>query len=338
MERAGSVRDFLETARARRWSRGLEQAIFSTTESGPIATSVTAAVSQELGDVPIEALFYEVSTALVLGLRLESGAAVVVKVFQPACEWRYLVAVRKVQAALARAGYPAPAPLAGPFRMGNSHAVVDALIDSPPYSDRVGPTDRRVLAQGLARFIRGCGEFPADADLRRPPFPFPPTGLWGVRFRPELDLNARRRGARWIDDFGRRGLALARSGHGREVIGHADWGPHNVRVRDGQIAAVFDWDSVCVAAEPIFVGKAIHWGPVDDAVEFVDHYEAERGSRLGVAERRMVFGVATWWWALVARWEHCQRIPETGFRDNLRLGGERLLNLAEPRRSGRRRS
>ena len=318
----------LADARARRWSGGLEQAILGTNDPAHIAAVLSEAVTSQLGDPPVEGLFFEVSTALVLGVRLAGGAPVVVKVFQPQCSSGYLRAVRLVQAALAVDGFPAPTPLAGPFPLGRGYAVIDELMPAPDYHERPDADGRRVLAQGLSEFIGRCAVLAREPDLRQPPFPWPPANLWGARVRPEVDLHARPRGAEWIDALGQRGLRLAESGGGSEVLGHADWLPHNVRLDGGAIVAVFDWDSVCVAPEPVFLGKAAVWGPVDDVLEFIDTYEGARGSRLSAEEWRLTLGVAVWMRAFLARWEHSQDLRSTGLRENLAKTGEELLALA----------
>ena len=325
------MREFLETARARRWSAGLERAVFGTTDSGHIADMVTEAVTRTLSDAPPETLFLEVSTAIVLGMRLRSGNQIALKIFQPSCNLRHLRAVRTIQAGLARDGYPAPTPIAGPFRLGDGHAVVDALLRVPPYDEDVTHAQRRVLACGLAEFIRRCSAFELAPDLRHRPFPAPGGGLWGPRIRPEVDLSARTEGGEWIDDLGRRGLVLAHSGSGRDVIGHGDWLPHNVRLDGEDIVAVFDWDSVYLAAEPALVGKAIIWGSADEAMDFVDIYEVERGARFDAEERRLMIGVGVWMRAFLARWEYSQQLDGTGLRDNLRNAGEALLEAIAPR-------
>ena len=326
--RPPGVARLLADARARRWSGGLEQAILGTSDPAEIAAVLSQTLTSRLGDPPVEGLFFEVSTALVLGVRLASGGRVVVKVFQPQCSSEYLRAVRRVQAALAGDGFPAPTPLAGPFAFGHGHAVVDELMPAPDYVERPDADGRRVLAQGLFELIDRCAVHARDPALRRPPFAWPPSNLWGARIRPEVDLHARPKGAEWIDALGQRGLRLAESGGGTEVLGHADWLPHNVRLDRGAIVAVFDWDSVCVAPEPVFLGKAVVWGPVDDALEFIDCYEEARGCRLSAEEWRLTLGVAVWMRAFLARWEHSQDLPGTGLRENLATTGEQLLALA----------
>ena len=102
------------------------------------------------------------------------------------------------------------------------------------------------------------------------------------------------------------------------------------------IVAVFDWDSVCVAPEPV-VGRAIVWGPVDDALEFRDAYERARGAALRSPEWRLALGVAVWMRAFLARWEHATAMPGTGLRDNLATTGESMLALAERSAGGRSR-
>jgi hypothetical protein len=72
--------------------------------------------------------------------------------------------------------------------------------------------------------------------------------------RDRFDFDATSVGAEWIDELAREarpGLDL-----GPVVVGHTDWRAENMRFEDDRVTAVYDWESLRLAPEPVFVGAA----------------------------------------------------------------------------------
>jgi len=102
-----------------------------------------------------------------------------------------------------------------------------------------------------------------------------------------FDFERTTQGAEWID-----ALAVRAKGqlHGSRVLGHCDWRAENMRFLGDEVVAVYDWDSVCCVSEPQLVGSAAHYftsystvegrrqlPSLDEALAFIDDYEAARG-------------------------------------------------------------
>jgi hypothetical protein len=87
---------------------------------------------------------------------------------------------------------------------------------------------------------------------------------------------------------------------GELEIGHGDWRAEHVRFEGDRIVGAFDWDSLCKEYEPALVGFTAHafcadWSrqppppapTLEEARAFVADYEAARGRRFSVEERRL---------------------------------------------------
>jgi aminoglycoside phosphotransferase (APT) family kinase protein len=157
-----------------------------------------------------------------------------------------------------------------------------------------------------------------------------------------FDFPATAAGAEWIEEIGARARALLEAApRTAPVVGHFDWRSENIPVAGGRVVAVFDWDSVGAATEPIVVGSATHhftldWrAPVphvptlDEVRAFVADYETARGKPFTTAERVAARTAYVFCTAYGARCEHVlassgQPAP-TGFRDRLASAGAALL-------------
>lgn len=317
----------LQASPERKCATGLEVAVFATADPRAILASLSSAVESAVGSAPVSLTLFEASAALVYGFALADGREVVVKASPQDRDLGFLRANRTIHRQLASTGYPVPAPMSDVLHLAGGYAVIDAFTPAP-LAQPVTGTSQRLLGLELAGLVKRCAGMRRCAALRRSLGPWPPESLWGARVRPEINLHDRPAGAEWIDDYGRRALRLAAGATGREVIGHNDWLPHNVRFTDaGELAVVYDCDSIALAPETFLVGKGCVAGSVQDARVFIEAYEGAVGRVFASAERAGIAGVATWMLAFLARWEHSQNLPSSGLRENLAELGDEMLAL-----------
>jgi hypothetical protein len=288
--------------------------------------------------------FTKVGTGIVLGVVAVDGQRLVVKIHPPGTNTPYLRAIQDVQMHLAVQGYPAPKPVLDPQPFGVGVATVESRLPEPPPADPGDPATRHALAEGLAAFVRFAAPLARHAELAgrgplRPPAPgsvFPPPP--GSPF----DFPATAAGAEWIEEIGARARTLLEAApRTAPVVGHFDWRSENLPVTGARVVAVFDWDSVGAATEPIVVGSATHhftldWRSpnphvptLDEVRAFVADYEKARGRPFTDAERVAARTAYVFCTAYGARCEHVlassgQPAP-TGFRDRLASAGAALL-------------
>src|SRR5207244_1413594 len=109
-------------------------------------------------------------------------------------------------------------------------------------------------------------------------------------------------GAEWIDQLAQAAKNVRDSHAAKPVIAHCDWSARNVRMDETGLLAVYDWDSLSIAAEVVAVGQAAAtWSAVDggqpapsanEVATYVARYEDARGARFGPAERVAVAAAA----------------------------------------------
>lgn len=236
------------------------EAVFGTSDA-QLAGDVVADWCRAVLGADVEAfLFSSFRLGNVWGVRLSDGRAVVVKVHRPSQRPERLRAVFDIQARLWSAGFPCPRPLVPPRPLGRGTAIVEESLGGDASPDGHDARVRGAMAEGLARQISLLRDLEAPAGLMRsrPPWiDFRAGGLWAQSDDPALDFESVDGGIESIDEVARRAkarlLALPRTGL---VIGHSDYEAHNVRVSDGVLEAVFDWDSLVVEREDVVVGVA----------------------------------------------------------------------------------
>src|SRR4030095_4225836 len=204
-------------------------------------------------DAPVKrVLFRSGYLSEVVGVELLSGLHVVVKArpFQPR-----MAGCLRVQAELARAGFPCPQPLTEATRVRDLTITAEtAMPGGRPLPPRGGAAPFAAL---LARLIKSA---PTPASVPRLT-PSPPWTGWdhpGLRLWPDLDEHGHDlnmvTGPEWIDDAARRVRERLTSTPGYVCIGHGDWESHNIRWADGDPLVVHDWDSVIAQPEAAIVG------------------------------------------------------------------------------------
>ncbi|GAB4050941.1 aminoglycoside phosphotransferase/kinase family protein [Catellatospora paridis] len=270
-------------------------------QPAPADTELDAWCLRWLGSGVSETLFTTAHLSAVVGVRLKDDRKVVVKVRPPAAR---LAVCTAVQQALWHSGFPCPRPLLGPVPFGAHAATAEVLV---PGGDLLALDGVAQYAALLARLVRQAPR-PQAADMFAP---HPPWTAWdhelGRIWPPAddraADLNALPDTA-WLDEVGdrvrrrlRRGLA------GPTVVGHGDWGAHNLRWRGGQPWAVHDWDSLISAPEPVIVGLAAACWPtgvvrrpatLDESAAFVEAYQQAAGSCWSAGQVQAAWAASLW--------------------------------------------
>lgn len=238
-----------------------------------------------LGSVPVGVLFRRQHLSQVVAVELADGRRVVIKV-RPAEE--RVAGCVAVQAALARAGFPCPAPVAGPADVGGHAVTAETLV--PGGAQLPAEAGATPFAALLARLIRTAPAVRSVPSLT----PAPPWAGWdhpGRQLWPDQDDQGRdlnqTRGPAWVD----RTASLVRQQlsacHATPCIGHGDWESQNIAWEHGRPLAVHDWDSVIAQPEVAVAGLAAAvWpaaeGPgeaasVTQTAEFLSAYQDAAG-------------------------------------------------------------
>jgi hypothetical protein len=228
--------------------------------------------------------------AQVVGVGLADGQSAVIKVRPSEARIAGCVAV---QAHLARAGFPCPAPLAGPALVRGWAVTAETLIDGggqlPPGR---GAVPFAALLAGLVGSAPDIARVPALA-------PSPPwtawghagSGLWPDRDDQGRDLNARP-GPGWVDAAARGVRQCLSAGQGRP------------RWAGERALAVDDWYSVIAQPETAIVGLASAvWpaagGPADAATveqsaDFIAAYQVAAGIRWNETQVQHAWAAGLW--------------------------------------------
>lgn len=295
--------------------------------------------SSELGSDLEEEEFVAVGVGTVFGLRLRDGRRVVVKLYRTGTGPARVAAAQNVQRHLAERGFPAPLPLSGPVETPAGLMTAETLLDRGAPEDPHDPEIRRGMASALAEMVDLCRPLSGLEELAWTADPG--DGLWGTPHDDRFDFDATSVGAEWIDELARQ--ARGRLDSGPVVVGHTDWRAENMRFEGDRVSAVYDWESVRRAPEPVFVGAAAHYFPSDfrvearrqiptlvEALAFVADYEEARGTAFTIEERRAVRAALVDAMAYTARCEHSvaarAEAPEGSARAFLRAHGDELLD------------
>lgn len=319
----------------------VERAVFGTAEPATITAEIERFVRTELGSPVREPLFFESSVGSVFGLLLADGREVVVKAHQPREPPAYLEAVHTVCCHLAESGFPCPRPLLGPRPLGLGYGTVEELRTDGEWADAHDPAVRRRMVELLANLI-DLGRHHVGVPGLRPGLlsRVEPGSIWPRPHSAIFDFEATATGAEWIDELAVRARSTLRKQAGERVVGHVDWSVKHFRFRDGDVTAIYDWDSLAVDCEPVIVGEAARgftftWRiPVPlapslaESRAFVSEYEVARGAPFTAAERETAGAAAVYALAYTARCEHCLSSRTTGNAlDALATHGEELFGI-----------
>jgi hypothetical protein len=232
----------------------------------------------------------------------------------------HLAAVAGVQAAVARAGLPAPAPLAGPLAVGRGWLTVEEHRPGGA-ADGYAPAVRREMATVLHDFVEASRPHARasqlDSWLAAPVL----DGLWPAPHDLRFDFAATAVGAAWIDDTARAARAALTATRLPDVVGHLDWRVQNLGFAAGSLVAIYDWDSLGLVPEAALVGVTSVVHPVDWRLDlpdplptlgqvdgFVADYESARGAPFTARERDVLAHAQRWVTSYGARCQHSDRV------------------------------
>jgi Phosphotransferase enzyme family len=251
---------------------------------------------------PNRVLFRSGHVSEVVGVELSSGLHVVVKArpFQTR-----IAGCLRVQAELARAGFPCPQPLTAATRVRDLTVTAETAVPGgSPLPPEAGAAPFAAL---LGRLIKSAPTPASVTDLT----PSPPWTGWdhpGRRLWPDLDeyghdLNIVA-GPEWVDDAARRVRERLTSTPGRLCIGHGDWESRNLRWTNRDPLVIHDWDSVIAQPETAIVGLAAAVWPreerpdqtasVAQTADFITRYQHLAGREWDGSEIRDAWAAGLW--------------------------------------------
>jgi len=345
----GESVEWVVAAQHAKWGTStIDADVFGTGDQAEIAAIADRFCRQELGAGTEEALFYGASAGCVLGVRLSDGAEVVIKTYQQRWRAPFLRAVQAVQLHVGRSGLPCATPLRGPTALvpGRPNlAVIETYLADPGMRPFTSAAERCVSAAGLAAQIRASRDLPVPAALADHPLRKPTDDLYPEPHSPLFDFAGTAAGAEWIDALATRAVRVRDADDRPTVVAHTDWSARNVRLDDGGLLAVYDWDSVALVAESTAVGQAaVTWSvtadpggtefpALPDIRGFMADYQDAAGHRFEEVQWRAAGAAAAYTLAYTARCEHSldvkgmARPDQHAARDRLAEAGEALLAL-----------
>jgi hypothetical protein len=249
-----------------------------------------------------QVLFRSGHVSEVVGVELSNGLHAVVKArpFQPRIH-----GCLRIQADLARAGFPCPKPLTAAIRVRDLTITAETAV---PGGDPLAPDQGAgPFAELLARLIQSAPSPARVPDLT----PSPPWTGWdhpGRRLWPDLDEFGRDlnsvAGPGWVDDAARRVRERLTSTRRRVRIGHGDWESQNIRWADREPLVVHDWDSAIAQPETAIVGMAAAMWPreerpdqtasVTQTADFITCYQQQAGRAWDTSEIRDAWAAGLW--------------------------------------------
>jgi hypothetical protein len=254
-----------------------------------------------LGSGIDEELFRYGHLSVVIGIRLNSGLPVVVKIRRASDRLGACASAHRV---LFERGFPCPEPLIDLAPLGEGVASAEKMIvggDPFPVSGR----SPEPFAEALAHLV-ALAPKPEELDTLdpAPPWTSPPHGtdLWPWPDDRDIDLNEVN-GPAWIDESGWAARDRLQALGGPPIIGHGDWYTANLRWAGDSLLAAFDWDSVIAAPEPVIVGLAAAVYPatyagteasIDETQGFLNAYMSARARVFSDEELEVAWAAGLW--------------------------------------------
>ena len=290
----------------------LELAALDSDDPEEIATLLSDFLSARLASVE-DGVFYHRGTGIVAGALLSDGRLAVMKVHRWRVSIERLSAVQSVQEQLALAGLPAPRPMLAPEALGAGIATVEEMRRGSP-ADGHHPTIRRAIAEGLYELVVAARPLRNLTELGQAAL-FGPQAGWPEPHDLRFDFDTSVIGAEWIDELARDARGRLQGSDREPVVGHMDWCAGNLGFDGDRCAAIYDWDSLAVAPEPVVVGAAAaqfcaDWssGAVLPSLAemriFVREYEEARSAHFDFLERDLLDAANILQCAYGARCQH----------------------------------
>ncbi|HXW35813.1 MAG TPA: hypothetical protein VEJ87_14645, partial [Acidimicrobiales bacterium] len=143
----------------------------------------------------------------------------------------------------------------------------------------------------------------------------------------------------WIDELAASARHRLAPSFGPDVVGHFDWRVQNLGFERHRLTAIYDWDSLALAPEPVVVGNSAaqfsaDWASTDpdpvpslpEMQAFVEDYERARGAAFDAAELEVVDAANLFICAYGARCQHSDLAKGLDMGRSGEVGWMRLLN------------
>lgn len=284
---------------------------------------------------PVDELLRAGHLSSVLGLRLDDGRKVVVKVREAAPRLDACIAV---QAALSQAGFPCPQPLTSVTDLDGSAVTAETYL---PGGAPMPGTDReaRPFAEAFAALIRLAPPPEHVPSLAPAPawvaWNHQGSGLWPMPDDDDRDMNEIKDAPGWIDRAGRAAQDRLRAHRASDVIGHCDWYAGNLRWSGNNLLVAHDWDSVFVDSEAAVVGFAAAVYPTTDpggeatleeTEQFIRSYVDVSDHALTLKDVECAWAAGVWLRAFDSRKQHAKgeairSLDETEAKERVRRAG-----------------
>jgi hypothetical protein len=301
----------------------LERAVFGTVTPAEIVALLESFCRRWLGSGISGYEFFASSVASVHGVQLLDRRRVVIKA-SAGTSAEHLRAVQRVQRHLAGTGCPSPRPLLGPTPLAQGTAVVETLLDEGAWADPHDPRIRREMATTLARVVDTCSQLDRVDGLQS--LRAAARRLWANPHDLRFDFAGSARGAEWIDRLAVAANArLDQLSGDAEVIGHGDYRAEHLRFSAGAVSAIYDWESLGSAPEPVIVANAAYaftadWTrphhrsvpTLEESRAFIADYQLARGSSFSLREHQMTDAAIVAALAYGARCQHSDRVTSYG--------------------------
>ena len=228
-----------------------------------------------------------------------------------------LLAIHCIQSRLADEGIAAPRPVAPPEPLGRGIATIEEMLQGSHVVHRDSGLCLQVAAS-LYQLVDAARSLSEGAHVGSPIVLSGFEGsLWPEPHDLRFDFEATSLGAEWIDDYASEAQNRLKARSQQSLIGHFDWRVGNLGFTEGKVVAIYDWDSLAVAPEPVIVGCAASqftadWNDdsqdpiptMEEMREFVDAYERTRGRSFEKADRELLDAANLWSCAYGARCQH----------------------------------
>jgi hypothetical protein len=286
--------------------RAIERLIFATDSPDAIRDWLTKHVSARRGMTIDQITFRAGDIGAVFGLKLADGRNVVLKAARPEADQNRLQLVVSMQNQLVSAEFPCPRVLDGPSTTIGLTAVIEQAVVAKSNGSPHHAGTRMTMARGLAQQIELLRGVNGEALVSgRPAWANWDSGAWPTPHDPIFDFTAAVDGFEWLDTVADNAAHVLRSTELPPVIGHSDWVWQNVCIRDQELLAGYDWDSLIYAPESAITGVVASSftqgspvapdAPSSDEIEaFISDYQKASGRRFNDAEQRTARAAATW--------------------------------------------
>ena len=238
----------------------------------------------------------------VFGLRLGDGREVVIKARRD--DPGRIAVCLAAQAALARGGFPCPAPLTSVTAAERDLAVhAEEWLPAGELLRGDDPDVARCYAAVLADLMARLAEVRVP-----PPLPSPHWLGWDHQgtepWPPIRELDGRDQSA--VPGFVvataiRATSRLRQSRDQPGVLGHADFEAQNLRWAGRELQVVYDWDSLAWMPEPVLVGAASGvfanaevptLAPLESSAAFIETYQVTRGRMFSANELELTWAAS----------------------------------------------